>query len=246
MINKINEIEAQQRYYAETAAQYDEMHVDKKVPHTLALSFLVGVLDYLDVKSILDIGSGTGRAICYLKKNRPDIRIVGIEPVDELRKIAYAKGMSEEDLIAGDATKLQFATAEFDLVCEFGILHHIAKPEIAVAEMLRVANKAIFISDTNNFGEGSLISRSIKQGLDFLGLWKVADLIKTGGKGYRISEGDGLSYSYSVFDNYKQIKNQCEGIHVLNTQTPSRGINPYRNARNVALLGIKNSLGELE
>ena len=239
MINGTNEIEAQQRYYTETAAQYDEMHVDKKVPHTLALSFLAGVLDYLEIKSILDIGSGTGRAICYLKKNRPDIRIVGIEPVEELRKIAYSKGLSPEELIAGDATKLQFPAGEFDLVCEFGILHHIAKPELAVAEMLRVANKAIFISDTNNFGEGSLVSRSIKQSLALLRLWKVADLIKTGGKGYRISKGDGLSYSYSVFDNYKQIEAICESVHVLNTQAPSRGINPYKNARNVALLGIK-------
>ena len=213
MIDHTKEIEAQKQYYAQTAAQYDEMHVNKKVPHTLALSFLVGVLDYLEVKSILDIGSGTGRAICYLKKNRPDIRIVGIEPVEELRKIGYSKGLSLEELIAGDATKLQFAAAEFDLVCEFGILHHIAKPETAIAEMLRVANKAIFISDTNNFGEGSLPSRTIKQGLDLLGLWKVVDLIKTGGKGYRISEGDGLSYSYSVFDNYKQIKTQCESVH---------------------------------
>lgn len=33
-------------------------------------------------------------------------------------------------------------------------------------------------------------------------LWGLADLINTCGKGYRISEEDGLAYSYSVFDSY--------------------------------------------
>jgi ubiquinone/menaquinone biosynthesis C-methylase UbiE len=238
--NKTKEIKIQKLYYQQTAAQYDEMHVNEKVPHTMALAFLIGIIDYLDIKSILDVGSGTGRAICHIKKYRPDIHIVGVEPVEELRKIAYSKGLSAQELVYGDATKLQFKTAEFDLVCEFGILHHIAKPELAVSEMLRVAKKGIFISDTNNFGEGSLLSRSTKQILNFLGLWKVADFIKTKGKGYRISEGDGLSYSYSVFNNYKQIKNQCNSIHVLNTSTPSLGINPYKTASNIGLLGIKN------
>ncbi|AFZ34376.1 Methyltransferase type 11 [Stanieria cyanosphaera PCC 7437] len=241
MSEKTNEIEIQKHYYATTAAQYDEMHInEEEIAHTIALSFLIGLIDYLDVKSILDVGSGTGRAICYIQKYRPDINIVGIEPVEELRRIGYSKGISQKNLIYGDATKLQFETAEFDLVCEFGVLHHLRKPELAVSEMIRVAKKGIFISDINNFGEGSLLSRSIKQMLNFIRLWKIVNLIKTKGKGYRISKGDGLSYSYSVFNNYKQIKNQCNSVHILNTQTPSRGINPYRNAGNIAILGIKN------
>jgi len=76
-------------------------------------------------------------------------------------------------------------------------LHHIRKPALAVAEMLRVATKAIFLSDSNNFGHGSPLGRSIKQTIDLLGLWPLADWIKTKGKGYTISEGDGLAYSYS-------------------------------------------------
>ena len=57
------EIETQWRYYAETASIYDSMHVDEKDEHFFALSFLVGAIDYLDIKSVLDIGSGTGRVI---------------------------------------------------------------------------------------------------------------------------------------------------------------------------------------
>jgi hypothetical protein len=57
------------------------------------------------------------------------------------------------------------------------------------------------------------------------------------GKGYIVSEGDGIAYAYSVFNSYKQIQQECKSIHLLNT-TPG-GINPDRSASQVALLGIK-------
>lgn len=233
----MNEIEIQRRYYAESASKYDSMHVDEQDEHFFALSFLIGVVGYLDVRSILDIGSGTGRAIHFLKKQCPQLRIVGIEPVAELREIGYSKGLSRDELIDGDALNLAFDEKEFDVVCEFGVLHHIKKPELAVAEMLRVSSKAIFISDSNNFGQGSATARSVKHALNWLRLWKLADLIKTRGKGYSISEGDGLAYSYSVFNNYAQIREQCKSVHVLNTRDGF--INPYKTAGHVALLGIK-------
>jgi len=232
-----SEIELQRRYYAKTAGQYEAMHVQEKDDHFFALSLLVASLDYLDARSILDIGSGTGRAIHYIKKQRPDLRIVGIEPVAELREVGYSRGLSEKELIDGDGTRLQFDASEFDMVCEFGVLHHLRRPELAVSEMLRVAGKAIFVSDNNNFGRGSLIGRSVKQTLNRLGLWKFADFLKTKGKGYTVGEGDGVAYSYSVFNNYKQIRAQCKSIHLLNIK--DGGVDFYKTASHVALLGIK-------
>lgn len=232
-----DEIEKQRHYYAATANLYDAMHVNERDEHFFALYFLVATLDYLQVRSILDIGSGTGRALHYIKMCRPELRLVGIEPVKELREVGHSQGLSELELIEGDANKLQFSTGEFDLVCEFGVLHHIRRPEQAVSEMLRVANKAVFISDSNNFGQGSPIKRTIKHLINFLGLWSIADLINTRGKGYAISEGDGVAYSYSVFNNYKQIQEQCKSIHLLNTK--EGGVNLYATASHIALLGIK-------
>lgn len=236
-MNPLSDIEIQRQYYAKTADQYEEVHVSEQGEHSFALNFLMSLLDYYEIRSILDIGAGTGRAIRHIKKYRPDIKIVGIEPVKELRNVGYSLGLSEDELIDGDATDIKFTNSEFDLVSEFGILHHVPTPERAVAEMLRVAKKGIFISDSNNFGQGSLISRSVKQLANALGLWRTIDLIKTKGKGYSISEGDGLFYSYSVFNNYKQIQSACKKIHMVNTN--DGGINPYRTASHVALLGIK-------
>jgi ubiquinone/menaquinone biosynthesis C-methylase UbiE len=199
---------------------------------------MLGAVDFLGVRSILDIGAGTGRAIAEVKKARPDVLIKGIEPVEQLREIAYKKGISKDDLVDGDALALQFGEGEFDMVCEFAVLHHIKTPHRAVDEMLRVAKKSIFISDANNFGQGGLLGRSVKQVLNSLRLWPLADFIKTKGRGYTESEGDGLAYSYSVFNNYEQIRRQCKTVHILNTSCA--GINPYRTAAQVALLGVKH------
>jgi ubiquinone/menaquinone biosynthesis C-methylase UbiE len=226
----------QRAYYAATAEQYDTLHGGEG-DTSFAFVFLLSAVNHLGVTSVLDIGSGTGFALLKMKRERPDISAVGIEPSVELRKIGYAKGLSEDELVEGDATNLRYADGSFDLVCELGVLHHVPEPSKAVSEMLRVARKAVFIADCNNFGQGSRLSRLVKQTVRAIGLWPLADRIKTRGKGYTFSEGDGVSYSYSVFNDYEQIARKCNTVHLLNTT--NAGPNLYRSAAGVALLGIK-------
>ena len=198
---------------------------------------MLSVLGELGVRSILDVGSGTGRAVLHLKKRRPELHVVGVEPVARLRDVGHSRGLSQTELVPGDVMGLQFPDRAFDLVCSFGVLHHVRQPDVAIAEMLRAAKRAIFISDCNNFGQGSFITRTIKQSLDGLGLWRCAAFAKTKGRGYSMSDGDGLAYSYSVYSNYAQVTKACERVHVVNTSGGGR--NPYRTASHVALLGIK-------
>jgi ubiquinone/menaquinone biosynthesis C-methylase UbiE len=228
--------EIQRHYYAETAAAYDAMHLHEE-EHHVALSVMVGLLDHLQISSILDVGSGTGRILRYLKRARPDVVVRGIEPVAELRQVAYANGIDPLELTDGDALSLAIPDGGYDLVCAFGVLHHIRTPDVAVHEMLRVSRRAVFISDANNFGQGSLLWRSFKQGLHTLGLWPLANAIKTGGRGYSVTEGDGLAYSYSIFDDYPRIRRACRHVHLFNT-VPA-GPNLYRTAGHVALVGVK-------
>jgi ubiquinone/menaquinone biosynthesis C-methylase UbiE len=227
--------EIQRQYYAATAWKYDAKHLGAEDEHAFALSILMGTLDMFQIRSILDVGSGTGRAVLHIKALRPDIRVCGVEPVRELREQGYAKGLGPDELVDGNAMALPYRDGEFDLVAEFGVLHHVRAPDKMVAEMLRTAKTAIFISDSNNFGQGRF--RALKQVINALGLWPLANAIKTRGKGYAITEGDGLAYSYSVFTNYQQIKEQCSRVHVINTR--GSGFNHYRTADHVALLGIK-------
>jgi ubiquinone/menaquinone biosynthesis C-methylase UbiE len=232
----------QRSYYAKTADRYDEMHVHGEGEHEFALDFLCSILPSFGIQSVLDIGCGTGRGLLKIKQRMPNTATLGIEPSDGLRAIGHAKGLSESELIDGDAMNLVFPDRSFDLVCEFGALHHIPQPSKAVAEMLRVARKAIFISDSNNFGQGGTLSRAAKQIINLLGLWPAANLVKTKGKGYTISEGDGLAYSYSVFNDYKQIAKACKSVHLLNTAALNGRANAYRSASHVAILGVKHEV----
>jgi SAM-dependent methyltransferase len=229
--------EIQRQYYVQTADRYDSMHVRAGDEHYFALSVMLAAVDFCAIESVLDVGSGTGRAIAHVKRYRPRLRVKGVEPVRELRDIGYRNGLSREDLVAGDGLALPFEGGAFDLVCEFGALHHIQTPARVVEEMLRVAKKAVFIADSNNFGQGGAFARTMKQTFRALGLWPLVDFIKTRGRGYSISEGDGLAYSYSVFDNYAQIRSRCRSVHLVNLV--DAGVNPYRTASHVGLLGIK-------
>ena len=202
----------------------------------LAFAYMMAMIDFFGIGSVLDVGSGTGFALLKLKEKMPHIRTIGVEPSAAQRAIGYSKGLTTAELVDGDATKLAFPDDSFDLVCEFGALHHMPRPELAIAEMLRIARKAIFVCDGNNFGQGGTISRFLKQVINSLGLWPAANLIKTKGRGYTLSDGDGVMYSYSVFTNYKQIMKTCETVHLMNTMKSEP--NMYRTSPGVALLGI--------
>jgi SAM-dependent methyltransferase len=232
-----DEVSLQRKYYADNAAKYDAMQISEHDEHQLALAILSAMIDYHRIKSVLDVGSGTGRALRYLKARHPGVRFVGIEPVEALRQIGHDAGLSPEELKDGDVRSLVFADGEFDLVCEFAVLHHVPQPTRAVAEMLRVARKAIFISDANNFGQGGRLARYLKQTINALGLWRPFDWLRTRGRGYHISAGDGLFYSYSAYNNYGQLRAACRTIHQFNTV--DAGISLVGSAPHVVLFGIK-------
>lgn len=229
--------EIQAEYYSATAELYDHSHLAEKGEHDIAMAFLSSIIKLYNIKSILDVGAGTGRTIRLIQREHPEIKIVGIEPVQKLREIGHTKGIDSHTLMDGDANNIHFADKSFDLVCEFGVLHHVSNPEQCVREMIRVAKHSIFISDCNNFGEGGQFSRFMKQSINYFGLWPLYRFLKTKGKMYEISEGDGLYYSYSVFNNYNFIKQNCKNIHIMNTK--KGGKNPYKEASHIALLAIK-------
>jgi SAM-dependent methyltransferase len=177
------------------------MHVSAGDEHLVAAKYMSYLLDDLGVTSLLDVGTGTGRAIKFLLPRHPNVRLAGIEPVQALIDEAVKGGVPPGVITPGRGEALPYEDEAFDAVCEFGALHHVSKPNEVIGEMLRVARKAVFISDTNRFGRGSHHSRLAKVGLASVGLWRLADWVKTRGKGFAISEGDGVAYSYSVFDS---------------------------------------------
>jgi len=191
----------QRKYYERTAHLYDAAHVTETDEHFLALNYISAFCDILNVASALDVGCGTGRGMKYFLNHKPKIDIRGIEPVPTLiRQAVQANGIPRELIMVGSGDHLPFPDASIDAVLECGILHHANEPGQVVREMLRVSRRAVFLSDENRFAHGSLFSRCAKVVLCKTGVFGAAYRLKTLGKGYRFSEGDGLAYSYSVFD----------------------------------------------
>lgn len=228
----------QLKYYNDTAISYDEMHLSTEGEHDFALAMFSAYIEYYNIKTVLDVGAGSGRVATYLRDKFPDLKVISLEPAKELRNIMLSKGLPRESILSGDVCSLNFSDEEFDAVCEFGVLHHVKNPSVAVGEMLRVAKKGVFLSDCNNFAQGSLIIRTIKQILHQLKLWKLADYLKTKGRGYTITEGDGLAYSFSVFDSLKLMKKNCQTVHVLNNT--GSGPNLYRSSDHLSIYGVKS------
>src|ERR1700676_522913 len=135
------------------------MHLHENDDHFTALRYLSALLNTLQISSVLDVGCGTGRGLHYLQQEHPGLEVYGIEPVFSLLDVARKKRIDSGRIVSGSGTDLPFVDKSFDAVVEFGILHHVRRPERVVSEMLRVAKKAVFISDSNIFGQGSLASR---------------------------------------------------------------------------------------
>ncbi len=232
-----DQVELQRDYYAATADRYEALHVREHDEHGLALAWLAGLAAHYGARSVLDVGCGTGRAPLYLQRHQPDLRVLGVEPSAELRAIGHAAGIAVDALVDGDATCLAYPDNSFDIVCEFGVLHHVERPRVVVSEMLRVSRLGIFVSDDNHFAAGSPVARVTKRMLDSMGLWKAAYWLRSGGRGYRISDGDGLSYPYSVFDDLDFLNARCDLVQMGNMT--SAGTDFYADAAHVALFARK-------
>ena len=109
-------VELQRKYYRETAARYDGLHLEADPEHQVALGLLAEFTERHGFESILDLGSGTGRVIQFFEERSSSLRVVGIEPVIELRNIGHDKGISPKTLVDGDATALSCEDGSFDLI----------------------------------------------------------------------------------------------------------------------------------
>jgi ubiquinone/menaquinone biosynthesis C-methylase UbiE len=231
----------QAAYYARTAATYDAAHLAAGDEHFIALEYVAGLCRTVGAETLLDVGAGTGRAIQFLRQRLPTVRMTGVEPVEELRQQAITREPGVE-FINGTGERLPFADGEFDVVLATAVMHHVAQPETVIAEMTRVARKAVIVSDANRFGQGSLPARLVKLALYRLGLWSAYDFVRTRGRRYMESAGDGIFYSYSVFDSLPQLNAWASRTFVIPTQLtqpPTKNHSPLLGASQALVAAVR-------
>jgi ubiquinone/menaquinone biosynthesis C-methylase UbiE len=175
------------RITAKTATDYDDAHMQEGDEHYVALANMV------QAQSVLDVVCGTGRAHRFLAGRSPELMITGVEPVAKL--LARGEEVGGATYLKSRGDDLPFDDGAFDVAYATGVLHHVRGSAQVVAEMMRVASRAVFISDNNRFGQGCTSVKFAKLVLYRMGLWPAFDYIRTKGKGPMRSEGDGVFYS---------------------------------------------------
>jgi ubiquinone/menaquinone biosynthesis C-methylase UbiE len=98
---------------------------------------------------VLDAGTGTGALAFALA---PLVReVVGVDVVPELLAEARRRAGSfpNVEFVEGDVTKLLFEAGSFDLAATQSVLHHVSRPEVVVAELVRVTRSGgtILVAD---------------------------------------------------------------------------------------------------
>jgi SAM-dependent methyltransferase len=84
----------------------------------------------------LDVGSGTGALAFALA---PLVReVVAVELDEELAARARADAPSNVEVVVGDAQHLELESFSFDVAGTLRTLHHTRRPELLIAELVRV------------------------------------------------------------------------------------------------------------
>ena len=86
----------------------------------------------------LDSGTGTGALAFALAPHAREV--IGVDIVPELLEQARKRAgqVPNATFVEGDATALPFGYGEFDLAGTLRTFHHLARPELAMAELTRV------------------------------------------------------------------------------------------------------------
>lgn len=222
------------QFWVDSSEKYDQR--DHGSEHLVALGILSDHIVKYDWKTLVDVGCGTGRALDMLRDRHPNLKLTGVERIHEMLLQAQRQPGSDS-LVRADGACLPFADQSFDVATEFAVLHHVRETRTMVAEMMRVARFAVFFSDTNRYGNGRYMLRLVKLAASRLGIWPILFWLNTRGRGYYESDGDGISYSYSVFDSVEMCS-QWGRTRIIATQ-PSYHPHPLLGASHALLIALR-------
>lgn len=98
---------------------------------------------------VLEIGCGGGIALPVLHRLLRPRLLVGLDIDPSLVAIARRAALRAWTVLEGDAQRMQFEDASFDLVIDFGTCYHVADSAAALREVARVLRPGgLFVHET--------------------------------------------------------------------------------------------------
>ena len=145
--------------------------------------------------SLLDVACGTGRHVRFFKTHK--INAIGLDASKEM--IRYAKSISNDRYIIGDAHSLPFKDHSFDYVTCLGNSIGSLMAEKAIKEMLRVARIKVIVEFRHG---GKIEKRLVGNHSYFVKTWteeEVGLLLKNFKVKYEIIKGQELTTTYFFY-----------------------------------------------
>jgi len=102
--------------------------------------------------SVLDVGCGEGIVTERLARGLAPARVLGVDAESHLQDEWQARSAPNLSFATGSAYDLPFEDGSFELVCCMEVLEHLERPRDALAEMSRVAGRALLLSVPNEPG----------------------------------------------------------------------------------------------
>lgn len=125
------------------------LHKFKRTMGLARVQRVLGALRGIAPGDLLDIGSGRGAFLWPLLDAFPDLAVTACDRQERrAQDIAAVNlgGVNRLSAMHGDATALEFADRQFDVVTMLEVLEHIDDCRQALAEVVRVARRAVVIS----------------------------------------------------------------------------------------------------
>lgn len=121
-------------------------------------------------RSILDVGTGTGRAAFLLSAR--GATVTGVDASEEMLGVARRRAAEEGAPVrfeAGDAHALPFGDQSFDVAVSLRVLMHTPRWEVCVNELCRVARAQVLV-DYPSARSAALLQSAWRRALHAVGL----------------------------------------------------------------------------
>jgi ubiquinone/menaquinone biosynthesis C-methylase UbiE len=107
---------------------------------------LANMLGPVQGRRILDVGTGTGRAAFILAS--AGAQVTGVDASEQMLAIARDRAVREQAAVefrGGDAHSLEFPARAFDIALSLRVLMHTPRWRQCIAELCRVADRAVVV-----------------------------------------------------------------------------------------------------
>lgn len=199
-------------------ASFNEMiFYEKQTTDDRHLELLLNLLDIKTGNTVLDLGTGAGYIAFPLAKRYSDIKVIGIDIVEETlkrnNKIATAQKIDNLSFVSYDGYRLPFEKNSIDTIITRYALHHFPNIEQAFCELYRILkpNGKLIISDPtpSEKDDGKFVDKYMQMKPDghikFYSLTEYKEMLKCAGFHFVLNKATSIRFPRKDASLYADI-----------------------------------------